>query len=25
MVPTKLRTEVTKLGNDIRSGKVSAK
>ena len=25
MVPTALRTEVTKLGNDIRSGKVSAK
>ena len=24
-VPTALRTEVTKLGNDIRSGKVSAK
>ncbi|MEY4437983.1 MAG: hypothetical protein RL249_395, partial [Actinomycetota bacterium] len=25
MVPTALRTEVTKLGNDIRNGKVSAK
>jgi len=25
MVPTALRTEVTKLGADIRNGKVSAK